>query len=96
LASTEQLEDWFHDIGKDSTSSDTIIMTVCCFVFQIDFIAFIKRKTANGDVVWATFRPMEEQHLQISVEEQYVKQVFINASNLPFMALYPINLEKII
>jgi hypothetical protein len=39
---------------------------------------------------------MEEQHLQISVEEQYVIQVFINASNLPFMALYSINLEKTI
>jgi hypothetical protein len=41
-ASAEQFEDWIHDIGKDWTSSDAIIMTVCCFVFQIDLIAVIK------------------------------------------------------
>jgi hypothetical protein len=71
-------------------------MTMCYFVFQINIIAFIKLKTTNGDVIWATFRPMWEQHLQIPVEEQYVKLIFINASNLPFMALYPIDLEKTI
>jgi hypothetical protein len=37
-----------------------------------------------------------EQHLQIRVEEQHVKQIFIKASDLLFMALYPIDLEKTI
>jgi hypothetical protein len=39
---------------------------------------------------------MGEQYLRIPVEEQYVKQIFINASDLLFIALYPIDLEKAI
>jgi hypothetical protein len=57
-ASAEQCEDWIHDMGRDWTSADAIIMTMCCFVFQIDLIAFIKLRTTNGDVMWFTFRPM--------------------------------------
>jgi hypothetical protein len=95
-ASAEQFEDWIHTMGKDWTPEGTIIMTMCCFVFQIDLIAFINLKTTNGGVIWATFRPMGEQHLRIPVEEQYVKQIFINASDMLFVALYPIDLEKTI
>jgi hypothetical protein len=95
-ASAEQFEDWTHNMGKGWTSVDTIIMTVCCFVFQIDLIAFIKGKTANGDVMWSTFRPMGEKHLQMLVEELCARQIFISTSDLLFLALYPIDLEKTI
>jgi hypothetical protein len=44
-------------------------MTMRCFVFQIDFISFITLKTTNGDVIWATFRLMGVQHLEIRVED---------------------------
>jgi hypothetical protein len=39
---------------------------------------------------------MGELHLRLPVEEQFVKQIIISASNLLFMALYPIDLEKTI
>jgi hypothetical protein len=66
-ASAEQFDDWIHDMGKDWKSADTIIMTMCCFVFQIDSLACIKLKTIIGDDIRSTFRPMEEQRVQMPV-----------------------------
>jgi hypothetical protein len=77
-ASAEQFEDWIHNMGEGWTSADTM----CYFVFHIYLMAFFKLKTTNGDVMWSTFRPVGEQHLLIPVEEQHVKQTFINASDL--------------
>jgi hypothetical protein len=93
-AMVDQFKDWLQDMRNNCSFANTIMMTMCCFVFQIDLMSFTKLKTTSADVMWTTFRPMWEQQLQLPKEEQYIRKVFVKASDLHIIALDPIDLEK--